>query len=376
MAEIAAAEKTRIKTKIHNLINKSEPLTEMFEAVDFTLKNPKKALPILSFAFKRLFNRKKYVFIFATPTHGNRGDQIIVYAMKKWCEYYLPETVCIEFDDSILDDWFKLSLLKAAVKKRDFIFLRGGGSVGDWYIYYEYFVRQILKRYTKNKIVMFPQSVNFSNTPNGQEEKIKTKQAYDIHPDFTLYTRDEDSFVIATEMFTHAKVRLCPDIAMFLFNTYRPKQQERFGILFCLRPDVNETYYGEQERTKMIEAVKELYPVQFGDTSAGHTITIDSREKEIEELLSLFSKSSVAVTDRYHGIISAVLTGTPCIALRSADHKIVSGINWFEDVDFVFYAESIEDVPLLVEKAMQCRDIKIPDFSQYFDKFFEDIING
>ena len=370
------AEKISLKTKIHSLVSKSTALTAIYEAADFIHKNPEKAMPVLALAVKRIFSSKKYIFILATPTHGNRGDHLIVYAMKKWCETYFSEYTVVEYDDKMFEDWFVLSLLKAVVKNKDFIFLRGGGSVGDWYIDYEYFIRQVLKSFTKNKIVMFPQSVNFSSTPGGQEEKLKTIAAYDSHPDFTLYTRDETSFALANEMFKHAKVRLCPDIAMFLFSSYKPKEYMRDGVLFCLRPDVNETFYNENERGKMITDVKEKYAVKFGDTSAGHNVPGDRRKEEIENLLRLFSESRVSVTDRYHGMISAVLTGTPCVAMRSADHKITAGIKWFEDLDFVFFAETIEDVPSLVEKAMQCENPKAPDFSSRFDTLFEEIANG
>jgi pyruvyl transferase EpsI len=376
MPKTGGAEKTKLKTKIHSLVNKSKTFTAIYEAADFIRKNHEKSKPVLALAVKRIFSRKKYIFIFATPTHGNRGDHLIVYAMKKWCETYLSDNTVVEYEDRLFEDWSALNLLKAAVRKQDFIFLRGGGSVGDWYIDYEYLIRQVLKSFAKNKIVMFPQSVNFSSTPGGREEKLKTTAAYDSHPDFTLYTRDETSFAIANEMFKHAKVRLCPDIAMFLFNTYKPKEYTRGGVLFCLRPDVNETFYNENERGKMITEVKEKYAVKFGDTSAGHNVPGDRREEEIEKLLHLFSESRVAVTDRYHGVISAVLTGTPCVALRSADHKITSGIKWFEDLDFVFFAETIEDVPSLVEKAMQCESPKTPDFSSRFDTLFEEIANG
>ena len=376
MAIKDTAEKTTIKTKVRNAVKKSDRLEACYEAFDYTFKNPQKAKPLIALALKRLFSRKRYIFLPAAPTHANRGDQMIVLAMKKWCEKYLPEYGYLELDDSILDEWFCLSLLKFAVKKHDMIFLRGGGSVGDWYLYYENFIRQVLKIFVKNKIVMFPQTVNFSGTPKGREEKDRTSAAYDSHPDFTLVARDEASFSAAQDMFRRAKVRLCPDIALYLCRETTLAPAERTGVLFCFRPDANETYYSEEERLQIIDAVKKRYEIKFGDTSAGYRIPAGEREQEVIELLRLFAGSKAAVTDRYHGIISAVITGTPVVALRSAGPKIVSGIKWLEDLDFVFYAETVEAVPGLIEKALQRGQAQVPDFSHYYDRLFEDIANG
>lgn len=350
-------------------------IVEIYCSTIFMLKNMKKILPVFFLAVKRIFSRKLYVFVLATPTHSNIGDQMIVFGMEKWCEKYMPDFICKEYDDGIYKDWSYFAFLKLVIKKGYLLFLRGGGSLGDRYIGYEQFIRHVLKSYPKNKIVMFPQSVSFSNTPDGEIEKKETEKAYDAHPDFTLYARDETSFALANEMFHRAKVRLCPDIAMFLFNRYQPKQYDRGGLFLCLRKDI-ENFYSDAEHSEMINSLNKQYDIRFGDTGAEHPISAAQRKSEIEELLSLFSKSSVTVTDRFHGVISAVLTGTPCVALRSEDHKIVSGIKWFEGVDFIFYAESLEDVPQLVKKAMQCKNPVTPDFSGYFDRIYEDILNG
>ncbi|GEM_PF-605034 len=353
-----------------------ERLIVLIEALLYIKNHTSQAASILRLAAGRLFGTGKRVFLLGSPTHGNRGDQMIVFAMEKWCGEYLKEYIYTEYDSRFLTDMTFLSLLKAAVRKRDVILIRGGGSVGDWYIGYEYFVRFVIKRFPRNKIVTFPQSVNFSDTPKGREEKRLTALSYDSHPDFTLYTRDITSFAIAGEMFSRAKVRLCPDIAMFLFYRYPVDAQPRNGVLFCLRTDKKEIYYTEKQRKHLVDEVGKKYDLLFGDTEAGHIIYPETRESEIRQLLGLFTRSKVAVTDRFHGVIAAVLTNTPCVALRSADHKISSGIKWFENTPSVFFAESIEEAPFLIDKAMRCDKIAAPDFEPYFRGIREEIVNG
>lgn len=350
-------------------------LVRAYSSFAFTVKNPSLIFPLFGFAARRIFERKKYIFLLASPTHNNMGDQMIACAMAKWSEMYFGEYAYKSFDDGIYKDWAYFDSLRLVIRKRDMIFLRGGGSVGDRYSGYEEFVRYVLKSYPKNKIVMFPQSVFFSHTPTGEKEKAKTAAAYDAHPNFILFTRDEASYALAKSMLRRTKVSLCPDIAMYLFGIYSPEKYERSGVFFCLRID-GENRYSKEQLSAMIKAVKSSRNVTVGDMGAESKVNNENREAEIKKLLARFSKSRVAVTDRFHGVISAVLTGTPCIALRSADHKIISGIKWFKDLDFVFYASSPEEVPELIEKAMSVDGAAPPDFSPYFDKLFEEIANG
>lgn len=365
--------KPGLRLKLRKQLGKNQKITACYESLVFMRRHPQKSKLILLSAAKRMFSRNKYVFLFASPTSGNRGDHLIVTAMKKWSEIYFPDRVFIEYDDSILSDWSALNLLKLLVKKRDLILIRGGGSVGDWYIDYEYFVRYLLKHFPKNKLTIFPQSIRFSNTAKGQAEKLKTATAYDDHPDLTLYARDEQSFEIARGMFKRTKVLLCPDIAMLLFGSFEDTENCRSGVLFCLRTDAQERFYSDCEREAMVQRVRAFCPVAFCDTESGHRIPLENREEEIEALLNCFAKSHVAVTDRFHGVISAVLTKTPCLVLRSADHKITSGLRWFKNVDHVFYAENTAAVPELIEKALACQPITTPNFETHFRKIAEDI---
>jgi exopolysaccharide biosynthesis predicted pyruvyltransferase EpsI len=56
------------------------------------------------------------------------------------------------------------------------------------------------------------------------------------------------------------------------------------------------------------------------------------------------------VTDRFHGVIFAVLAGTPVVALRSKDHKIEAGLQMIQHLGSMAFASS---VPSAVEKARE-----------------------
>lgn len=366
----AAENRVSLKQKLFQKIRENRTLVQFYEGLSYMRRNPKITRRVIRIFFARLFSGKKMIVIMAAPSHGNRGDHMIVFGMRKFCEKYFPSYRLEEFDDSVVKQRSFLSLLKIALRKNDLIFLRGGGSVGDWYIHYEYFIRHLLERLAKYRVVMFPQSVFFSGTQQGELEKDLTAHAYDAHPRFLINARDETSYETAGEMFSHAKVRLCPDIAMILFTEFRQAELDRSGVLLCLRPDRNEMFYTDAQREALTAALAGRYELKYGDTSAGHDIAAADRQAEIEELLRRYSSSRVSVCDRFHGVIASVLTGTPCVAMRSADHKITAGIKWFKDLDYVFFAKDIGDVPALVERAMRCETCAVPDFSPYFDELF------
>ncbi len=50
------------------------------------------------------------------------------------------------------------------------------------------------------------------------------------------------------------------------------------------------------------------------------------------------------ITDRYHGTILSLVAGTPVIVIKTTDHKVTTGAEWFRGVydDYVYLAESLQ----------------------------------
>ena len=265
------------------------------------------------------------IVILAAPSHGNRGDHMIVFGMRKFCEKYFPGYRLEEFDDSIVKQRSFLSLLKIALRKNDLVFLRGGGSVGDWYIHYEYFIRHLLERFAKYRIVMFPQSV-ISNTPQGNLER-PTAHAYDAHPRFLINTRDDKSLRRQGNA-SHAKVRLCPDIAML-----PPSSVARMRETACC------CAFGRQERNVLYLAQRDAdsHPatieIKYGDT-AGMTSPLPTGRPKSRNAGADIVEPRIGV-DRFHGVIASV-SPTSCAAF--GHHAITAGIKWLVDLTMCFCA--------------------------------------
>jgi pyruvyl transferase EpsI len=102
---------------------------------------------------------------------------------------------------------------------------------------------------------------------------------------------------------------------------------------------------------KWIEYLGENY--QEYDTTLNRNILKENREEELNISLNLFRKHKLIITDRFHGVIFSVITKTPCIALKTVDHKLTESIKWFNDLNYIFYVKNYEQLPEIMNKAIK-----------------------
>ena len=114
------------------------------------------------------------------------------------------------------------------------------------------------------------------------------------------------------------------------------------------------------------------YHCTYYDTRLSEPIEVTEREAVLENTLKLFRASDVVITDRFHGVIFAVLCQTPCVVLRTVDHKLTSAMHWFKDIPFVMLADRLEAVPSLVERCLTIENRKVRDWNlECFDRIPE-----
>jgi len=140
-------------------------------------------------------------------------------------------------------------------------------------------------------------------------------------------------------------VLLSPDIVFSLLPDMQTKASEvRDGIVFTLRAD-EEKFVAKEKEDALINFVKTQYgPVQFRDT------TVDPAQFEyakkdfyIQDTLDLYRRSRLVITDRLHGMIFAFITGTPCIVLPNANHKIKGTYDdWLSDCNYITLLDDVD----------------------------------
>jgi pyruvyl transferase EpsI len=79
---------------------------------------------------------------------------------------------------------------------------------------------------------------------------------------------------------------------------------------------------------------------------------------EFENLLLDFSMSKLVITDRLHGMIFCVITGTPCIVLPNSNHKIRGTYHdWLSNLNYIKLVEDIKDLKLFNSNVEEMLDL-------------------
>ncbi len=308
-----------------------------------------------------LHGRKVVYALTPTPDLKNIGDHAQVVAIEQWLDQFLPGLPRVEVDKN--ETTVYLDLLQSWVSDEDLIFLHSGGNLGDRGIWSETARRAIIQGFPNNRIISLPQTIFFSDTEKGQEEKENSRRIYARHDQLTVMARDRVSGELADELFPSATVHTAPDFVLSLpvvAESARPAEPQ---VLFLLRRDT-ESRFSEKERDELTGVVS--YSTTSWDTTLDEPIERTQRREELDAALARLRASSVVVTDRFHGLIFAVLTRTPCVVLPTTDHKLSSAIDWFADVPYVFYCPDPAEIPAHVEEALQCSERETPNWNELY----------
>lgn len=309
----------------------------------------------------------KKFFLMGQPFHDNIGDVAIWYAEKKFLEDNFRDHEVISFPEQNLIE--EVEKHKDMISDEDIIFMHGGGNLGNQYLKVEEARREVIRRFPNNTIIMFPQTVHFTNDEKGIEEIERSREVYSSHKDLTMIIREKRSLEIAKEIFPDVNIVFLPDIVTYL---YEPGKFKRRGALLVLRGDVEKsTKDSDQETIK--EFLKENYEVVDNtDLSEGNFYDEKYLLGKVFETLDLFSKYELVVTDRLHGMIFSFITETPCIAMKNYNHKVESFYDWFDDVDYIELSKEVED---LEEKALKLKGINPVKPHEEFQKEFDTLID-
>lgn len=307
---------------------------------------------IIKELIKKYKNTPKILYLL-TPEHKNLGDHAIAIANEKIIKEKYKEYLFLEFSYRTCKK--SSQLLKNLINDEDIIVIPGGGNLVDFYEEYGKIREEIIANYLKNKIIIMPQSITFD-----EGEKLeKIKKIYMNHSKLYILARDIKSYEQGKKYFNTNNIFLAPDSAFYL-EKVKSNINKREGIKMLLRNDIEKKLSNDrvEEIIKIIK--KEKVKFEKLDTLLTYDINKEQREYEVIKFLNEISKAKLIITDRFHGVIFSVLTGTPVIAFKSKDHKIEEGIKWFVDLEWVHYNPNIDEISKLIKKYINEElDIKV-----------------
>ncbi|MBE3667130.1 hypothetical protein BOO35_18860 [Vibrio navarrensis] len=321
--------------------------------------------------FSKSNDGKERIIYAITPPPGlrNIGDQAQVVAIRDWMQKHWPNKEVIELNKDEVITCIKY--FKNKIRSQDTIILHSGGNLGDRGIWSERARRTMISNFGDNKIVSLPQTINFHDTDNGRKELTISKDIYNIHRDLTIIARDHQSYKLAQDYFPNCKTDEAPDFVLSynVDHLNLGKSNTNGKVLFCLRED-DESAINKDMRNKLLNSVGMEYDIF--DTTIAEPISESNRKKILDETLVMFSKYDMIITDRFHGLIFSVLCKKPTVVLSTVDHKLTSAFDWFDNINYVKFAHSIDDVKKNIDVLEKIETFNNVDWhSLHFNKIAE-----
>lgn len=298
------------------------------------------------------------------------GDQAQACCIEKYFRKFFSDHIVFKLSNNAFDFYEEkiLMILKEKIKETDLIFFQSGYTFTGMH-------RKIVENFPYNKIVFLPQTVKFKN----QKILENVQNFYGKYDNIYFFARDKISYDIYKSIFPeHRNVHCFPDIVTTEIGNYDFNNNERNGILLCVRNDV-EKLYSFQEISLFKEKLQKIAKVSLSDTnSETKENSLKEYWKKIEETIDDYAQYQVIITDRYHGTIFALIANTPVIILKTTDHKVVTGADWFEGVyeDYVYVVNDLEEASQVAQQIVTGFEYrKLPSYfkEKYYDRL-KDII--
>lgn len=287
---------------------------------------------------------RKRAFIFLAADYGNIGDLAISAAQEKFLEENLLDYEVFPVPISKTRIW--LGSIKKQVTSEDIITIIGGGNMGSLYPDIEDLRQLVIQSFPYNKIVCFPQTLDWDESQSSHEALKKILKIYASHSDIHIFAREFITYKKLEEVFNgqkNVKIGFVPDIVMSasakklgVVNSLKPK-----GILTCLRND-KECALKAEHYAILDSAINNTgLTITKTDTHAGGSgLNKAECNKLLSNKIQQFAEVQLVITDRLHGMILCMLSGTPCLVLPNSNHKIrQTYLDWLKDHPRLIFVE-------------------------------------
>lgn len=319
-----------------------------------------------------------HIFFCGVCETSNMGDMAQTYCTYEWLKKNYPGYQILECKTTFLYDYSDkkmIRLMKDKMRDDDIIFFQSGYNTHDLGGREDLMHQLIMTEFPKTEMIMLPQTVYFKS----EARREQAARVYNGHHKLLFFARDPVSEQYARNMFPDIHVELYPDIVTSLIGRFPIKENKREGIWLCRRNDV-EQFYKEEDYARFTEVLSKWDQVTVGDT----IVTASPKEirenllKAVGDMVNTFAKYRLIVTDKYHGLIFSLVSNTPVIVLRTKDHKVTSGYEWFCRIfpDRVFFASDEDELIARVDEVLKKPHYnRLDDYfaREYYDKMKEHI---
>lgn len=305
-----------------------------------------------------------------TPQHKNFGDHAIAFSE---LEFFKAHNLSvIEFTDYELNVMLKHSYLLKKIVKDSPVFFTGGGFLGTIWMNYENMTRELVKMFSKNRKLFLPQTIYYDNSQYGREELTKSKKTYDTVSNIDFIAREKISYEFIKNNYK-IDTYIIPDMVFFL----KPAKLEcqRKGATILIRDDIEKKFQDYTDEIIIDYLKSKFETVNVSDMISKSIILPKNRENALNEKFKQFFSSELVVTDRLHGMIFSVITGTPCIVLNSKSPKVKGVYDWLlKDCPYILFMDVFDKQK--AEKFIASIRGKTFEYDNSFIKpYYEELLN-
>lgn len=284
------------------------------------------------------------VFYLGITAHSNIGDMGQYYCIHNWITKNYPNYGLIEVEaDTIVNEKYGfMKLLRKYYQDSDIIVFQSGYTTQDLGGVHDLMHRMVIDALPEARILMMPQTIYFQH----EENRLRSAHIYNRGKLMLFLARDRVSYEEACKMMPDVNVKLFPDIVSTLIGKFDFANTQRHGVILCRRND-GEKFYSNEDLNKLINKINEFSHVVISDTTIKKDYHIIKKNlgSYIRNVIESFSKFEITITDRYHGTIFSLAAGTPVIIIKTTDHKVITGAEWFKGIydNYVYVAEDLDD---------------------------------
>lgn len=312
----------------------------------------------------------KKVYFIGTPDYPNLGDSAIA----------ISEMIFLEkcgFTKEQIKEFTQFEYrtnkkyISKLIKKDYLICGIGGGNLGNQWYPEEEFRYSFIDTFTKNPMIIFPQTIYFTPDEKGEKALEKSYSHYNNHNNLTIVAREKKSYDLLNQYYSVPKKMLTPDIVLSSsMKDFGVKPAERNGVLLVFRSD-EEKSMSDKDRKEIFLTLDSLgLNYKKTDMYSDCNITKENRLDCVRNKMQDFASSRLVVTDRLHGMIFAAITETPCIVFSNYNHKVKGTYEWIKYLPYIKYVDNIDEATKLIPELLKIENCKFDNkpLLPYFEK--------
>jgi len=243
------------------------------------------------------------------------------------------------------------SEITKSISRRQLICGHGGGNIGNQWYNEEQFRYRVLNSFPNNHILIFPQTVYFTDDISGEKAINDSIVQYESHSNLSIYAREKTSYYLLKKLYKRPNISLSPDIVLSTcLNDYGIKIRKRCGVLLIFRNDC-EKAMDDSERKKVIDYLENINTeYRISDMHSEELITKDNRLSIVKKKMQEFADSEIVFTDRLHGMVFAAITQTPCIVFGNYNHKVRETFDWISYLPYIRFVKNADEAVFSYDK--------------------------